>query len=423
MGIATNEYLRIEIENLIKEAYALLPEIIEATRPSDLRAKSQNAKWWDRHKLHVLLDIAEETKQKLSRNIVVAPWFLAELKATIEITKRWKDYPKWKDVEPSLKNKDHFTHTIGKLRIAEHFMKSDHKAEIVPRTKDASPDLRIQAIGGTQDWLYVECYQPNALAGEPKEIPGNVLDKIVDRSMAKAKRQFKKRHPGIMAVLAYNQSKTNFERLIRRITVRLDRTDRPYLAGFLLSNQGVLFRRSPEKISFAPILSVEFISNPSYFGRIDIVSESTKTNTVYESIKTDELLGERIDALSKRNARQFPKRLPRKIKEIGLHVIKEPEPLSRTIIRSQEGKIFPFFKGTGNMNYLCGSCHAVLAEHTWKLSVSNIVVLCPSCQSYSEFPKIPELKYPVKGTIAIEKGNYDFSRWVYLKQGVTIFGV
>ena len=425
MEIAANENLQMEIENLIKEAYDLLPEIIEETRPSDLRAKSQNAKWWDRHRLHVLLDAAEETKQKLSQNVVVAPWFLAEFKAALEVIKRWKDDPKWRDIEPSLKTKEHFTHTIGKLRIAEHFMKSEHKAEIVPRGKEASPDLRIQAIGGTQDWLYVECYQPKALTGEPKEIPESVLDKIVDRSMAKAKRQFEKKNPGIIAVFGYNQSRRHFETLKQRIINRLDETDRPYLAGVLLLNQSVLFKSSDEKISFTPILSVEFVSNPSYFGRIDIVSETISGDlATLEDIDTDELLGRKIDALAKRESvKPFPQQLHRKIKEIRLSLIEEPEPLSRTIIRSKNTEIFPFFKGNGNINYFCGNCHAILAEHIWNISISNIVVLCPSCQSFNEFPKIEELKYPLKGTIAIEKGTYDFSRWVDLKQGVTLFGV
>jgi len=53
-----NKSLQREIEGLVAEAYDLLRKVIEDTRPSDLRAKSQNAKWWNRHRLHVLLDAA-----------------------------------------------------------------------------------------------------------------------------------------------------------------------------------------------------------------------------------------------------------------------------------------------------------------------------------------------------------------------------
>lgn len=100
---------------------------------------------------HVLLDAAEETREKLSENIVVAPWFLAEFKATIEVIGRWKNYPKWKDIEPSLTDKDCFSHTVGKLRVAEHFMKSQHKVEIVPRGENASPDLKVPLLVLTRE--------------------------------------------------------------------------------------------------------------------------------------------------------------------------------------------------------------------------------------------------------------------------------
>jgi len=391
----SNEKLQREIENLIREAYDLLPEIIEATRPSDLRAKSQGMRWWDRHRLHVLLDAAEETKHKLTKNIAVTSWLfclVAELKATLEVIRRWKDDPRWRDIEPSLKDKNHFRHTIGKLRVAEHFMMCGHEVEIVPRGRKASPDLRIRAIGGVQEWLYVECYQPSAFRGKPGKTSESILDKIVSKCMAKAKRQFQKKHPGIIAVFSYNQPGENIERLRIKIANRLDETKRSYLAGILLVNQDILLKRSDEELTFTPILSVEFVSNPSYFGRIDIVSEPREPQ-------------------------------PRKIKKLKLPTIKEPKPSMRTIIRSKNANVFPLFKGKGNIDYLCGNCGAVLAEHIWSLSISNIVVLCPSCGSFNEFPKIPALKYPVKGTIAIEKGIYEFSTWINLKQGVTLFGI
>ena len=173
---------------------------------------------------------------------------------------------------------------------------------------------------------------------------------------------------------------------------RLDETERPYLAGILLVNQSILLKRGDEGLIFAPILSVEFVSNPSYFGRIDIVSEPQELQ-------------------------------PLKIKKLKLSTIKEPKSSVRTIIRSKNANVFPFFKGKGNIDYLCGNCDAVLAEHIWSLSISNIVVLCPSCGSFNEFPKILALKYPVKGTMAIKKGIYEFSTWVNLKQGVMLFGI
>jgi len=421
--------LQIEIDNLIREAYELLPEIIKSTRPSDIRSKSQNARWWNRHRLHVLLDAAIETRDKLSNNIAVAPWFLVEFKTTVEIIKRWKDNPQWKGIEPSLVDKNNFTHTIGKLQIAEHIMKSGHEVEIVPRNKEASPDLRIKAIGGTQDWIYVECYQPNSLTGEPKHIPDKILNKIIDKSMKKAKRQFKKKYPGIMAVFSYNQSNINFERLKQKITNRLHKTDRPYLAGILMLNQSVLFKNMNNNASFTQILSVNFILNPSYFGRIDVISETPDDDSTlliepFESIKTEELLRKKISDTSRIKINKLsPQKIFPKIKELRLSIIEVPKPLSKVIIQSQNGEVYPFFQGHGNINYLCGNCNTVLAKHIWNLSISNIVILCPSCQFFNEFPKIEEIKYSIKGTIALEKGTYNFSKWVDVKQGVILFGI
>jgi DNA-directed RNA polymerase subunit RPC12/RpoP len=424
MGDPIGKDLQKEIGSLVAKAYDLLYEVIEATKLSDQKAKSQNAKWWDRHRLHVLLDAANDTIQKLPLGIIVAPWFLAEFRATLEIIERWKNDPAWSIIEPSLKDKDTFKHSIAMLRIAEHFKLSKHIVEIVPTEADATPDLRVKAIGGTQDWIYIECIQPNALTGEPIEIPEQKLDNIVERSMVKAKRQFETKHPGILAILSYNQTGKTIEGLKQKLTKRLDETDRPYLAGFVLLDQSILFEKKDKEISFTPIVNAEFISNPSYFGRIDIISENpnngSKLKKVFDSIKTDDLQGKINATKITPMLRSIPQPSRRKIKEISLSVIEEPKPSSRTIIQSKKGKIFVFFEGEGNIRYKCGNCQAIIAERIWNLSINGIVVLCPSCRSYNEFPQIRGTRYPLKGIIGLAKQTFDFDAPLILKQGVTI---
>ena len=153
------------VDSLIVEAHELIPKVIAKTKGSDDRAKEAGAKWIERHRLHVLLDAVEESSIKLSENILVEPIFLAELKATLEVIHRWHDQPLWKEIEPSLETKTHFTHTISKLHVAEYFQRQGHKVELFPRGGKKSPDLKVQAIGSTQDWLLVECYQPQKLHG------------------------------------------------------------------------------------------------------------------------------------------------------------------------------------------------------------------------------------------------------------------
>jgi hypothetical protein len=153
--------------------------------------------------------------------------------------------------------------------------------------------------------------------------------------MAKAKRQFETKHPGIIAILSYNQTTKTIEGLKQKLTKRLDETDRPYLAGFVLLDQNILFEKKDKEISFTPIVNAEFISNPSYFGRIDIISESpdngSKLKKTFDIIKTDELQ-RKIDATKiTPMLRSIPQPSPRKIKELSLSVIEEPEPSSRTL--------------------------------------------------------------------------------------------
>ena len=71
-----------------------------------------------------------------------------------------------------------------------------------------------------------------------------------------------------------------------------------------------------------------------------------------------------------------------------LGLISKPAPKTRAIIHSEDKNVLPLLKGQGNVNYLCGKCEAIIAERIWKLSLGNIVVECPSCQSYNEFPAL-----------------------------------
>src|SRR4030042_3526622 len=129
------------VGQLIEEANRLFSTTIERTKMSDDRAKAQHVPWHERHRLHILLDAAKETKESCFRNTIVAPWFLAELKSTIEIAKRWQNEPIWKEIEPAFVNSTNFTHTIAKLHIAEHLKGKGHAVDIIPKGEKASPDL------------------------------------------------------------------------------------------------------------------------------------------------------------------------------------------------------------------------------------------------------------------------------------------
>ncbi len=69
--------------------------------------------------------------------------------------------------------------------------------------------------------------------------------------------------------------------------------------------------------------------------------------------------------------------------EIKLTTIEEPPEGTRTVI---ESKVTPTFKGEGDLDYICGGCGAIIAEKVRRGQIRNIVVLCPKCGKYNEFP-------------------------------------
>lgn len=429
-GNENKNALKIIVEGLIQEAYELLSETLSATKEADDKAKQQGASWTYRHRLHVLLEAAEETRKGLPE-VVVDPWFLAELKATLDIVRRWQVKPSWREIEPSLKDPSHFKHTILKLHVAEHLEGGGHRVEIVPRGQNASPDLIVYAIGGTQDPVYIECYQPNALCDRPSDISAKEAKSIIEKSMKKAKRQLDNKTPGILAICGYNQSRNNLENLRHAIESRLQKTSRPNLVGILLMMLGVMLHKNKDNISFTSIRSANFIHNPSYFGRVGIEAKvpDDDPQLIKEpliDISTDDLTSGDINLVislaSAGNVSPTPvKNVRRKItRQRKLDIIEKPKQSSRVVVHGVSNKVPPLFEGTGNIDCLCGQCEAILAKHVWNQSISNIVVECPICQSYNEFSPLPDSSD--YNRILLTKGNYNFSEAIKLIRGVCVEG-
>ena len=420
----SGEELGAVVNKLIEEAKELLQEVITAIEASDSRAKAQRVHWTERHRLKVLLEAAEETRRSLP-GTVVAPWFLAELRATLDMVRRWRQGPYWQDIEKSLKDKEAFNHTIAMLHVAEHLEWGGHRVEIVKEGSTPSPDLTLRAIGGSQDTVVIECYQPAALRGKASELDIKKAESVVEKSMGKAKRQMGTDVPSIIAICGYNQSSDNLRVLREVVEKRLSKTDRANLCGFWLIMLGVAFSPRGDRLSFRATRSAEFIRNPAYFGRVDI---EARVPADHPNLIKGNLADIPTDALVSGNAEPAPPVVepsPRKdakvlqIKAVRLNVIQEPESLSRSTVHGRGSKVPPLFTGEGNINYQCGQCGLVLAERIWKLSLSNVVIQCPECESYNEAPTLPFADYPV---VLIKKGNYYFSDAVRLKAGRCLRG-
>jgi hypothetical protein len=194
---------------------------------------------------------------------------LTELQAVVNVIRRWNQRPDWREIEPALEDPSQFRHTIVMLYFAEHLERNGHNVAIVPTGDGKSPDLKLRAIEGTADWVFVECYQPKRLWGNPKDISEEQAKKIVKRSMEKAKRQLPDGSPGMLAIGGYNQSQANIELLREVVYERLQTTSRPILWGFALVALGVLLRKEQDRWSFSSLMDVKFAPNPSYCGSVE----------------------------------------------------------------------------------------------------------------------------------------------------------
>jgi predicted RNA-binding Zn-ribbon protein involved in translation (DUF1610 family) len=70
--------------------------------------------------------------------------------------------------------------------------------------------------------------------------------------------------------------------------------------------------------------------------------------------------------------------------EIKLPVVPKPDLSTRTVLEPAKDFAGPFIKGTGDVDYLCGSCGAVLVERVTTGQIKNTVFRCPNCGQYNE---------------------------------------
>lgn len=70
-----------------------------------------------------------------------------------------------------------------------------------------------------------------------------------------------------------------------------------------------------------------------------------------------------------------------KLKSIVMEVIPEPEKGTATVLISR-GR-HPLFVGSGDINYICGSCDNILARQVEQGMLINLVLQCPACGAFN----------------------------------------
>jgi hypothetical protein len=266
--------LQDAVEKTIRDAHDLLGSVLERSMAADKRAKIHKSKWSERHRLHVLMEAANESARILPSKIR-EPWLVAELRAILDVVKIWKEAPHWHEIESSLVSPSAFSHIVATLMLAEHLRDSGHMVELVPTKSGASPDLRVQAIGGRRGWIQIECYQPRVLAGKPTELSLASALKVMNQAMAKAKRQLGN-GSGIFAICTYNQARPNLDTLGRAVVSRLRHTPRARLSGVMIFSYNNVVTTQEGELIFRPVLRVEFIKNPAYSGPLEVITEGSK---------------------------------------------------------------------------------------------------------------------------------------------------
>ncbi len=418
-----------ECRCLLNEIHNLLDKIIKDTKISDEKAKANNVPWFKRHRLHVLIETAR-LALRTKDNAVFTPWFIVELKFIVELVQRWKKTDIWKLIEPELKSKTSFLHTIGQLTLHDILLKNGNNVKIVPTEKRPTPDLVLKAKGGTQEIVYVEIYHPQKFSGKPDPLSIEDLSKIVKKSMKKAKIQLSESHPSIIAIIGHNQHPTNFLKLKELMAGRLDETNRPYLTGIIFLDIGVTTVKGPSGMSFSRTVGLSYLRNPSYFGSVRVITEGAEetspTIPIVErvtGISTDEVIGKKISDIDLNIGAIVEEiHIERKISTLHLDKFDNPNPHIDTIITSE--KEIALFLGDSNHNYVCSNCGMILAERVWPYSLIDIVIKCPKCHLFFEVPKVKAdfSNLPYIKTIGIVAGEYDFSDSVRLKRNVSMIG-
>lgn len=410
------------IRRALDEVHGLLGEIIKSERESYDREKANNTPWYQRHRLLYLIEVASQALE-MENGTTTAPWFFAELISTVGLVKKWKKHNIWKKLEPPLKNKGNYLHTIGKLHLFDILVNNGNEVEIIPSNNRPTPDLRLKA-NETQEQVFLEVYHPQRLSGDPGLITEKEVKRIVKTSMEKIRRQLSEDHPCIFCIIGQYQRPENIMALQRLFAQRLDNTSRPHLAGIIFFELSVEVNKSPSGTSFQRVGTLEYVPNPNYFGFVEIKSGIIPVEVIRRSsrvINVNEFIGNKISEI------EFPLDtveqeldIPRNIFSVPLEIMESANPEEDTIIAHKEGGVS--FYGEGNQNYVCSNCGKLLAERVWKYSLLDLVFLCPECGRYVTVPDRKIISTALFKAIGLAVGQYEFSSHVTLKRGVSLIG-
>lgn len=419
-----SDFLFDEIDRLILEAEKLLPEVTGRVKAAEERRKTDRSSTAQPHRLQVLIDAARKMSD-LRNNPAdprINPLYLPEFRVTVEVMKKWKDNPVWRQLIPSFTESSNFRSAVSTLHVADRFESWGNTVRLVPTGALKTPDIEmlVKAEKFPDIWVEAECYAPDKFDGRIAELTHDDLSHIVEKTMRKAKEQIRN-NIGMMVICGFNQSSSNIQMLKEALLHRLDSSTsgRQNLASIMVFVNNVLLRRLADRLEFTAIQMVDYVGNPSYFGRVTIEQPS---GSLGPSFITEPLFEGDFKSLMEGKGRPVvvrPHLNPRR-RDVRLVQVSGSESSAKPRLISKRHEFQILMTGAGNINFLCAKCSNRIAEGIWLGTLSGIVMQCSSCKSLNLFEETPRPNFPILGVIGVAPGNYNLESQIVVQRSIRL---
>lgn len=282
-----SELTAASIRSLARDAKALLSVRYARLAAADRRGISSSTPPSRRHRLMELIELAEESAQRLESNgesvtINLDGDGLAELVATVSVFDRWQHHPAYPRLVDSLQNQDEVQHAVMTLLIASYLVDAGNGASVVDDdgVRGRIPDIWV--VPTLTERLELEVKTPLRLRA-PATMPSSrevarIVEHQLDKAASSKRGQLNPDHSGIVAIGAFHLPKGGLDLLEAAASLVLDRQRerKRHVAAILLceltwmTTTEVDAATGTQKIAFAPIMEHRLVYHPGYSGSLKI---------------------------------------------------------------------------------------------------------------------------------------------------------
>jgi hypothetical protein len=205
-----------EVENLI-------PELLGRIRPTYERALASPTPPRTTHRLLRLMDRVEASAQSLRDDDVPQVDHLAlhELRAAVQLLKRWQKDPAWPDLVASMKEPTSYEHTMVTLAVASMLTDTGNGVGLqLPKRGRQQRSADLKVVLGAIGQFGIEVKAPALLQDPTEPISARQGKKLVHKLLDSAaggrrRRQVGSVHPGMLAIGGFNLRESDLDVLER----------------------------------------------------------------------------------------------------------------------------------------------------------------------------------------------------------------